>query len=112
MYKVIFHLDEAEDYRINLTLNNINNVLADLEEVEVELVVYAQGIRLYFPEDNPYLERVADLKNSGVKLAVCNNTLQGMMLKTDDLVDGVETVSSGVGELVRKQAEGWIYIRP
>lgn len=105
-------MDEADDYRVNLTLNNINNVLDDLKEVEIELVAYALGINLYLPDDNTYLERLRELQKKCVKLAVCNNSLQSMMLHPNDLVEGVMVVSSGVGELVKKQAEGWIYIRP
>jgi intracellular sulfur oxidation DsrE/DsrF family protein len=30
----------------------------------------------------------------------------------EDFLDPVEVVSSGAGELVRRQAEGWAYVRP
>lgn len=112
MYRVIFQLNEADDYRINLVLNNINNVRADLEEVEVELVAYAQGVMLYLPDENPYQTRIQDLQQKGVHLVVCNNSLRSLNLKPEDLLEGVKVVPSGVGELVRKQQEGWIYIRP
>jgi uncharacterized protein len=112
MYCVIFHLDEADEYQMNLTLNNITNLLADLDEVEVELVVYDQGVMLYLPEGNHHVKHLKNLQKKGVRLVVCNNTMQSRDLKPADLVEGVEVVSSGVGELVRKQKEGWIYIRP
>ncbi len=112
MYRVIFQLNEADDHRINLVLNNMNNLLADLEEVEMELVAYSQGVVLYLKEENPHLEREENLQGKGVHLAVCNNTLRSLNLKPEDLLEGVRVVPSGVGELVRKQKEGWIYIRP
>jgi len=112
MYQVIFQLNEADIPRINLVLNNINNLRADLEEVEIELVAYAQGVVLYLKEDNPQLERLQDLQKKGVQLAVCNNTMRSLDLKPEDLLDKVKVVPSGVGELVRKQKDGWIYIRP
>jgi uncharacterized protein len=112
VYRVIFQLNEADDYRINLVLNNINNVLADLDEVEIELVAYSQGVILYIPDENPYQARIQDLQSRGVIFAVCNNTLRSMNLTPDDLWKGVIVVPSGVGELVKKQSEGWIYIRP
>jgi len=112
MYRVIFQLNEADDHRINLVLNNMNNLLADLEEVEMELVAYSQGVVLYLKEENPHLERVENLQGKGVHLAVCNNTLRSLNLKPEDLLEGVRVVPSGVGELVRRQKDGWIYIRP
>lgn len=112
MYRVIFQLNEADDYRINLVLNNITNLLYDLKEAEIELVAYSQGVVLYLKEENPHLERVQNLQGKGVHLAVCNNTLRSLNLKPEDLLEGVRVVPSGVGELVRRQKDGWIYIRP
>jgi hypothetical protein len=112
MYRVIFQLNEADDYRINLVLNNITNVLYDLKEAEIELVAYAQGVMLYLPDENPYQARIEDLQEKGVHLAVCKNTMRSLNLKPEDLLEGLRVVPSGVGELVRKQQEGWIYIRP
>jgi hypothetical protein len=93
-------------------LNNINNLLSDLKDVEVELVAYAQGVMLYLPDENPYQARIEALQEKGVDLLVCNNSLRSLNLKPADLLERVRVVPSGVGELVKKQQEGWIYIRP
>lgn len=47
-----------------------------------------------------------------VSVKACSNTLAMFDLDESDLVDGVETVSSGVGELTRLQNDGYAYIRP
>ncbi|GAA0206360.1 DsrE family protein [Halobaculum roseum] len=43
---------------------------------------------------------------------VCSNALRGATATLDDLPAGVESASSGVGELTRLQGDGWAYIRP
>ena len=111
MYQVIFHLDESDEYRFNLILNNLTNLLAEIKELEIELVANAQGIKLLL-KDNIHQERLVQLQDRGVMLVACNKTLQSLQLKPEDLLEGVKVVPSGVGELVRKQSEGWIYIRP
>ncbi|MDI6643780.1 MAG: DsrE family protein [Methanobacteriaceae archaeon] len=109
----MFHLDTDEDYNANLNFNNIDNLLVDLgrENVEIELVTYALGVNV-LRKNSIYSGRIEKLIKIGVNFAACKNTTRAMNIQKKDLIDGVEIVSSGVGELVRKQALGWLYIRP
>lgn len=52
------------------------------------------------------------LISRGVMVAACENTLEANGIDRDRLAAGVVTVLSGIGELVRKQQEGWAYVRP
>ena len=112
-YKVIFHIDEDDPFRVNLVLNNINNLIEDLgsEDVELELVAYARGIKIFLI-DSPYAKNMENLADAGVIFAGCSNTIKAMEIKQDELLNSVQIVSSGVGELVKKQSKGWVYIRP
>jgi intracellular sulfur oxidation DsrE/DsrF family protein len=47
-----------------------------------------------------------------VVVAACENTLEMKGIGRDRLAAGVVTVPSGIGELVRKQQQGWAYVRP
>ena len=111
IYRVLFHLDEIE--KAPLVFGNIRNVLADLGEgeVEAELVANFEGAKALL-KTGPNADRVKTLAGKGVRFAVCANTLRGMDLGEDDFPEPVEIVSSGMGELVRRQAEGWAYIKP
>jgi intracellular sulfur oxidation DsrE/DsrF family protein len=113
-HRVLFHLDEGSRGQVRLVFANVENLVADFGEgnVEVELVVNAEGVLalLKVPDlHGPHIER---LRAKGVRICVCENSLRQMGLTKAALLDGVETVPAGVGELVRKQAEGWAYIRP
>lgn len=112
-YRVVFQLNEEDPLRINLVLSNIRNLIADLggENLEIELVGYSNGVKIFL-HSSEYAEIIDNLMFNGVKFAACSNTLNAMGIKSGRLVKGVEVVSSGIGELVRKQSQGWIYIRP
>ncbi len=112
-YRVLFHLDEDNQPRITMTLNNIKNLLADLgtENVQVELVVNGEGVRAFVkPSENQ--TQITALAAVGVRFALCANSLRGLNLHERDLLEQAEIVPAGVSELARKQAEGWAYIRP
>lgn len=114
MYKVIFHANEEE--KINQIYNNIMNLMDDLEEnnkdLKIEIVANGQGVGSFRKDDKGYGERVRDLLNMDVKIAICSNTLKKFDFKEDEFLKEIIFVRSGIGELVKKQAQGWIYIKP
>ena len=111
-YRVVFHIDECN--KGYLVLKNIENLIADLGEdnVEVELLANSEGIAVLFKTPGLHKEQIERLVVKGVRFAACANTLRQMGLTKDALFDPVEIVSSGVGELVKKQTLRWAYIRP
>nr|WP_300005023.1 DsrE family protein [Tissierella sp.] len=114
MYKVIFHLNEEE--RVKLACRNIDNLLNDMEssdeDIKVELLIHAGAVNSCKDDNNENLDSIKNVIKRGVTVAICNNTLNGLNISKDELLEDVFVVSSGVGELTRKQNEGWAYIKP
>ncbi len=113
-HRVLFHLDESGRGRVRLVIANIENLLAELGEgnVEVALVVNAEGVLALLKTPDLHGAHLERLRAKGVRIQACENSLRQMGLTRAELQGGVETVPAGVVELVRKQAEGWAYIRP
>ncbi len=57
-------------------------------------------------------ERVADAVKAGVKVVACQNTMKAQKLTAADMLPTVGYVPAGVVELMKKQGEGYAYIRP
>ncbi|MGO1470416.1 MAG: DsrE family protein [Tissierella sp.] len=114
MYKVIFHLDD--EGRVGVVYRGIMNLLHDMEtegeEVEVELLANSSGVKPFMKDKEENKEAIDLLLEKGVKIALCNNTLRVLYLTKKDFVHEATIVKSGVGELTRKQHEGWGYIKP
>lgn len=79
--------------------------------IQVELVTHGPGIGLCLP-GSASAEAVQALMARGVAVAACENTLRSQDMDRGRLAEGVVTVPSGIGELVRKQHQGWAYLRP
>ncbi|MHB8878089.1 MAG: DsrE family protein [Myxococcaceae bacterium] len=112
-FRVVFHLDEADAKKHESVLRNVNNLLDDLGQgqTHIELVAHGLGLDLLTGETG-FAEQVAGLVRRGVVMAACNNTLRERGIARDRLLPDVTVVSSGVGELVRRQRVGWQYVRP
>lgn len=110
-YKALFHVDEVG--KINLALGNMRNVFDDLgeDQLEIAFVGNSEGLALMYKESE-YKERVEELFDRGATFAACANTMKAKNLTKDDLLDFVYIVPSGVGEIVKKQFEGFAYVRP
>jgi hypothetical protein len=110
-YRAILHL--AEKDRASLALNNVNNLLADLGDdlVEAEILANSEGVAALL-KASPLGERVEELAARGVRFAVCSRTLRAMGIGEEEVIAVAEVVPTGTGELVKRQSEGWAYVRP
>ena len=111
--KVVFQVSDADPKKWNLALNNMKNVQDALgqDKVEVELVVYGPGIDMLKVESTAG-NRVNDAVANGVKVVACENTMEAQKLTKDDMLKSIAYVPAGVIELMKKQQQGYTYIRP
>ncbi|MDO9066255.1 MAG: DsrE family protein [Chloroflexota bacterium] len=110
---MVFHFDEPSKGRADQVFRNIENLLDDLGEnnVEVELVANGGGVKALVKGPDSHAEQIGRLAARRVLFAACANSLSQLEIARDTLLESVGVVSSGVGELVKKQVEGWAYIR-
>ncbi|MDK2974968.1 MAG: uncharacterized protein PWP08_1339 [Methanofollis sp.] len=109
-YKAIFHLDESAKAR--LVFKNVGNLLDDLgESVAVEILANSEGVKAFLLTGQ-YIDLLGEYAEQGVRFTVCANSLRAFGFTRDDFPRAIEVAPSGVGELVRRQAEGYAYIRP
>jgi hypothetical protein len=113
-YRVIFHVDDFDEKRLTMAFNNIVNLMDDmrLEELEIELLVNGPAIQAFRKDNQTIAERVRQLAARGVNVMLCRNAMHLYEIPEEELVEERQIVPAGVSELVRRQAEGWAYIRP
>lgn len=113
-YQVIFHLDEEAQEKVQFVLNNIINLLNDLgdEVVKVELLANGPAVKAFQAGEERYAKSILELLERDVEFVLCNNALKLFELEPAKMMTKATIVPSGVGELVKKQADGWAYIRP
>lgn len=111
--KVIIQVSDSVPGKWNLALNNAKNIqdLLGKDKVDVEIVAYGPGIEMlkFESEVGPRIDKaLAD----GVKVMACENSMRNMKLSKPDMLSSIAYVPSGVVEIMRKEKDGWSYIRP
>lgn len=110
--RALFQVTDNDPARWNMILNNMANLREGVgaEGAEIELVAYGPGL-LMLRADSPVRQRIAAALKSGVKINACQNTMEAMKLAPADMVPDIGVVPSGVVEVMKKQQQGWAYIR-
>ena len=111
--RAIFQVTDNDPARWNLILNNIANLREGVgsEGVEIELVAYGPGGIAMLKADSPVKARIAEALKSGTVINACQNTMSNMKLVPADLLPDITYVPAGVVEVMKKQQQGWAYIR-
>lgn len=111
--RVVVQVSEADPARWNLVLNNVRNLQDDLgaANVVIEVVAYGPGIGM-LKLDAVTNSRVTEAIKAGVQVAACENTMRSQKLARADMHPAVSYVPAGVVEIVKRQQEGWAYLRP
>lgn len=110
--KTVFQLSTDETGKVSELLGNLKNLKED-ETVEVdEIAVVLNGDAvLTVVKGGEAADFYRDHIETGVALKVCSNSVDGRDISREDLIQGVEVVSSGVGEINRLQDSGFNYIK-
>jgi intracellular sulfur oxidation DsrE/DsrF family protein len=111
--RVVVQVSEADPARWNLVLNNVKNLQEDLgaANVAIEVVAYGPGLGM-LKLDSAANSRVSEAIKAGVQVAACENTMRNQKVGRADMHPDVSYVAAGVVEIVKRQQEGWAYLRP
>lgn len=111
--RMVIQVSDADPKKWNLALNNAKNVQTDLgaDKTEIEIVAYGPGIGM-LKADAEVANRIEEAAAAGVKVVACENTMKAQKISRDDMHKNVEYVPAGVVELMRRQQQGYAYIRP
>jgi intracellular sulfur oxidation DsrE/DsrF family protein len=108
---VVWDLSSADTTIQAAVFRQINNARAQVPDLQVEVVLHGQAIFAVMNDSLQFASRVKLAKEKGVTLAVCNNSLKRLKIDPSKLMPETTVVPSAVVELIKKQAEGWSYIK-
>ena len=108
VHRVIIQVSDLD--KVDGALVSCRNLLDDMPDAEVEVVFHQSAIEAV-RKGTPREESVRDLMARGASVVACRNSMRTRNIGEEELITGVSIVRAGVGEIVRRQAEGWIYLK-
>jgi intracellular sulfur oxidation DsrE/DsrF family protein len=111
--RVVIQVSDNDPARWNLALNNARNLQADLgaANVEIEIVAYGPGLNMV-KAGSAVSNRIDEAVLGGTNIVACENTMANQKVGKAEILPGVNYVGAGVVEIMRRQQQGWSYLRP
>ena len=112
-HHVVIQVSDNDPAKWNLALNNARNVQVDLgmDNVDVEVVAYGPGLAMLRTE-SAVAQRIQSASSQGVGVIACENTMKNTKVDRSQILGGVKFVDAGVVHIMKRQREGWGYVRP
>lgn len=113
-YNALYVINESDENKIKAIIRNVGNALEDPRlkgKLEVELLAFGGGVEM-FKKNNSYELALAALKDKGVVMVMCENTLKEKKIAKSELFDFVNYTPSANGEIILREYEGWAVVKP
>jgi len=111
--RVVIQVSDNDPAKWSLALNNAKNVQQDLgkDKVQIEIVAYGPGLGMLKAESK-VADRLAGALDDNIGLIACENTMTNTKVTRSEMYGGIAYVKAGVTHIMKRQQEGWAYIRP
>ncbi len=111
--RIVIQVNEDDAKKWNAVLGNIRNIQAALgqKNVAIAVVVIGAGLGMLTAESLA-ANGVQDAVAAGVEFLACGNSMKAQSIDKDDLIAGVSVAVAGYVELMKRQQQGWAYLRP
>lgn len=119
-WRVVLHVTTNDPYRLKTALDETEHMLRANHEsgrpVAVELLVNGEGLRLLRRDASPFGAQIRAMQQEfdSLSLLACGKTIQRLRTEKGinvELLPDTVVVPSALQEILRRQQEGWAYIR-
>lgn len=111
--RIVIQINEDSVRKWTDVLVNIHNIQAELGPKNVAIAVVAIGPGLgMLTAESLAANGVQDALAAGVEFVACGNSMKAQKMAKEDLIDGVTVSVAGYVELMKRQLQGWAYLRP
>lgn len=118
--RIVFHLTNPDQTLAGELLNDVEQMLKAYEKdnklLRVEIVSHGEGMDLLREKLSQHKTRISQMANrfANLTFVACQNTIQRMSIDQGveiTVLPEAQIIDSGVSHVVKRQKEGWSYIR-
>ena len=110
-HNIVFQLTSGDTNVHKMLVRQLGNVLTAAPNSKIEVVCHGPGITMLTTRQTIVHPKVIELKGKGIDFVVCENTLKEKKVTKEEIIPEAAFVKAGIIEIVKKQEEGWSYIR-
>ncbi|KAA8923068.1 MAG: hypothetical protein F6Q11_02225 [Thermoplasma sp.] len=104
---MIINVTEME--KVGITITSAFNLLREDPSAIVEIVFHSNAVTFLADANNS--ERVKGMVKAGMSVVACRNSLISKNISEASILEGVRIVNAGIYEVLKRESEGWLYIK-
>lgn len=111
-HRIVMQLSSNDTLVWKGLMNNLKHLKAGWgDSVVIEVVAHGPGLDFLTKEKTTQQEKIKHFKQMGVMFIACENSMMERKIPKESILNEADFVKMGIGEIVRKQEEGWSYIK-
>jgi intracellular sulfur oxidation DsrE/DsrF family protein len=110
-YKVVFDITSSEPACQQQVIREAGLIRQGNPDARVEVVLYGKSLDLIRKDKSEYAGDIKKLSQEGVSFKVCHIAMKHHHIDPSQLIAGEDVVPDGIYEIIKKQKEGWGYIK-
>jgi intracellular sulfur oxidation DsrE/DsrF family protein len=110
-YRVIFQLVSGDTLAHKALIRQLNNLMSVDPKIKLEVVCHGPGLDILHVDKSLFQPAIAEIMEKGVVFNACEFSMKERKVSREKLLAGVSTVPAGIYHIVKRQSEGWYYIK-
>ncbi len=118
--KLVLHVTSGSQHKLRTVLDEtesfLNQYQDSAQKVQLDILTNGSGLKLLRADHSPFSQRIKALQQryQNLTFKACQNAIKRVQQRTGKLptmLPETVTVPSALGEIMKKQQEGWSYIK-
>ncbi len=111
-HRIVMQLSSNDTLVWKGLMNNLKHLKAGWgDSVVIEVVAHGPGLDFLTKGKTTQQEKINHFKQMGIVFIACENTMMERKIPKESIIAEAAFVRMGIGEIVRKQEQGWSYIK-
>lgn len=111
-HRIVMQLSSNDTLVWKGLMNNLKHLKAGWgDSVLIEVVAHGPGLDFLTKGKTTQQEKISHFKKMGIIFIACENTMIERKIPKESIIAEAAFVRMGIGEIVRKQEQGWSYIK-
>lgn len=110
--KIVFDVTSDNTKVHSTTVRHVKAMSQAYPDSKFEVVMYSGAMDMVLKDKSSVATDLEELaKNENVSFVICEGTMKRYQVDASQLIPGVTTVPDGILQIIKRQAEGWGYIK-
>jgi uncharacterized protein len=109
--KIVMQLTSGDTLVQKALMKQLGNITSVEPGVQIEVICHGPGLNLLVKDKTIVADKIAAMAEKGIKFKACEFSLKERKIDKSELLSEAEYVEAGILAIVRKQMDGWHYIK-